>query len=1001
MQRGVTMRFFLLLAVGFIDLRTKADNFRTCQPEDFHYEFTECDEKGGRWRVSVPKPGVCEGGAPNPPTRTEDCSISCDPGWFLDLSKLECSLCPNSTYSLGGGVYFDNWTKLPSGFSSYTEALRSAFSAGRRRGDVDCGAYGWQPRGDVLASRGGQCAAVLVYTVKLVKPGAVKYTYQFTDDNIIFEFQAQDKECQSIDDGDDYKWPPITREGQWQTRTVKLKPGLNVLHWKTIGIEAGGSSRPVMIKSIQISGVAHSSECTECPAGTYSEPGASECKECEENTYAPRGSSKCLPCDPVTEYAPKGSAECLPRPPCTSRDYYEIDSPCDDKNQTRAVYKWVEPRVCRIKMEGSVRLPPSGEIKMCPPCNPGMHYTAGQGCVFCPPGEHSDGLSPCKPCPPSTAPNYGYQYQWWTAMPPRMAATCMSSDDIGCNNSEGWQVAGDHIHSGRGHADDAYLVLSLKVGGFRGREMGGRPMEVGRISFTFELSCASDCEFVFMEASSKKGVIVLKRWTGPQPRMYYNYIVTRNDSYTFSWAFQKVSWEKSYLKSSTLRMYETDMAKVFNINVTNTIDGGASSCLPCPQVSVLAADLNYETSEAAGCIPCPAGQYIENSTTECTPCPANTVVTDPLPYGPQSCLPCGVGLTAPDHLTCIVQCRLTVDNYTYDLTNISSARAVMGSTLFTSSGTKFYHMFNISLCGNTSVVCTNNVTYNMEGEVSTVASRVCRSTIVPGVEGMSGLFRVGAIATQSVSLGDHLVGVTTNPSYLNISVIKEFVQPNRTNRRDLHFYYSTPLSTRACPDGRSTTITLRCDPDQPGDGKVTLPQQCPDGTCDGCNFHFLWSSAFGCPECSESELIVVRGECKDGKQPVHYITPKTCIAPDNLPQGRTVACSTRLPFIVEVIVLSTVSMALMLCLLLFCLWKKNQRLEYKYMKLVASASSKDGMMELPPAESCALDDGEEEEVQFTQNAPRGILSKLKHNKPREGRGLLVDSLKISSKDPLT
>lgn len=33
-------------------------------------------------------------------------------------------------------------------------------------------------------------------------------------------------------------------------------------------------------------------------------------------------------------------------------------------------------------MEGSVRLPPSGEIKMCPPCNPGMHYTAGQGAVL-------------------------------------------------------------------------------------------------------------------------------------------------------------------------------------------------------------------------------------------------------------------------------------------------------------------------------------------------------------------------------------------------------------------------------------------------------------------------------------------------------------------------------------------------------------------------------------------------------------------------------------------
>lgn len=34
---------------------------------------------------------------------------------------------------------------------------------------------------------------------------------------------------------------------------------------------------------------------------------------------------------------------------------------------------------------------------------------------------------------------------------------------MGCSTSEGWQVGGDHIHSGRGHADDAYLVLSLKV----------------------------------------------------------------------------------------------------------------------------------------------------------------------------------------------------------------------------------------------------------------------------------------------------------------------------------------------------------------------------------------------------------------------------------------------------------------------------------------------------------------------------------------------------------
>lgn len=40
----------------------------------------------------------------------------------------------------------------------------------------------------------------------------------------------------------------------------------------------------------------------------------------------------------------------------------------------------------------------------------------------------------------------------------------------------------------------------------------------------------------------------------------------------------------------------------------------------------------------------------------------------------------------------------------------------------------------------------------------------------------------------------------------------------------------------------------------------------------------------------------------------------------------------------------------------------------------------DGMMELPRPESCALDDGEEEEVQFTKNPPRGILSKFRQHK---------------------
>ena len=35
------------------------------------------------------------------------------------------------------------------------------------------------------------------------------------------------------------------------------------------------------------------------------------------------------------------------------------------------------------------------------------------------------------------------------------------------------------------------------------------------------------------------------------------------------------------------------------------------------------------------------------------------------------------------------------------------------------------------------------------------------------------------------------------------------------------------------------------------------------------------------------------------------------------------------------------------------------------------------MMELPPAESCALDDGEDDDIQFAQKPRKGILNKLK------------------------
>ena len=75
--------------------------------------------------------------------------------------------------------------------------------------------------------------------------------------------------------------------------------------------------------------------------------------------------------------------------------------------------------------------------------------------------------------------------------------------DRGCSTKEGWVLSTDNMHSGKGHADDAYLVMSLKVGGFRGMEqvVNGKSVPLGSISFVFELECTSECTLFFMQVS--------------------------------------------------------------------------------------------------------------------------------------------------------------------------------------------------------------------------------------------------------------------------------------------------------------------------------------------------------------------------------------------------------------------------------------------------------------------------------------------------------------------
>ena len=86
-----------------------------------------------------------------------------------------------------------------------------------------------------------------------------------------------------------------------------------------------------------------------------------------------------------------------------------------------------------------------------------------------------------------------------------------------------------------------------------------------------------------------------------------------------------------------VRHFVNDMVKVYSINVTNALDGVASSCRACA--------LGPQNSQQAGssCVPCPVGFFIDRDTNRCQECPPNTYLAGHHAYSRDSCVACGPG----------------------------------------------------------------------------------------------------------------------------------------------------------------------------------------------------------------------------------------------------------------------------------------------------------------------------------------------------------------------
>ncbi|KAM6435769.1 endosome/lysosome-associated apoptosis and autophagy regulator family member 2 isoform 1-T1 [Liasis olivaceus] len=945
-----------------------------CQEAEYHFEYTECDSSGSRWRVAVPNPGAECSGLPDP-VKGKECTFSCASGEYLEMKNQVCSKCAEGTYSLGSGIKFDEWDDLPAGFSNVATYMDTAVGSAESKAD-SCAKSSWTPRGNYIESNRDDCTVSLIYTVHLKKSGSVIFEYQYIDNNIFFEFFIQNDQCQEMDSTSD-KWVKLTDNGEWGSYSVTLKSGTNILYWRTTGILMGSQVvKPVLVKNITIEGVAYTSECFPCKPGTFSnKPGSSMCEVCPRNTYSEKGAKECTKCPESTHYSDEGSSQCLERLPCSNKDFFQIHTPCDRDGKTQLMYKWVEPKICREDVSKAVRLPPSGERKECPPCNPGFYNNGSSFCTPCPPGMFSDGTQDCKPCPAGTEPVLGLEYKWWNVLPLNMKTSCFNVGNSKCDGMNGWEVAGDHIQSGAGGTDNDYLIVNLHVPGFKPPTSvtGAMGSELGRITFVFETTCSADCVLYFMVDINKKSTNVVESWSGAKGKQSYAHIISKNASFTFTWAFQRTN------QGQDNRKLINDVAKIYSITVTNAVDGVASSCRACA--------IGLEQS-GSSCIPCPIGHYIEKETNQCQECPSNTYLSIHQAYGEEACVPCGPGSqSTKDRSACCSDCTFSYiknnQSLTYDFSSLSRVGSLINGPSFTARGTKFFHFFNISLCGHQGekrAICADNITditlkdmvAESEDYSNVVRAFVCQSTIIPPD---SKGFRT-ALALQSNSLADVFLGATVETTLGNINIKPEMFQHSERKIPDVHFYYKSSGVTATCENGRASVVTMRCNPTKLGQGEISVPSSCPAGTCDGCIFHFLWESAEACPMCTEQDYHEIESACKKGHQETLYVwnEPKLCIKGVSLPEKKTIICET-VDFWLKVGAGVGAFTGVLLIALTCYFWKKNQKLEYKYSKLVMTANSKE--CELPAADSCAIMEGEDNEEEIVYSNKQSLLGKLK------------------------
>uniref|UniRef100_A0A915DA93 Elapor1-like galactose binding domain-containing protein n=1 Tax=Ditylenchus dipsaci TaxID=166011 RepID=A0A915DA93_9BILA len=554
---------------------------KLCDPTDFFYQYSPCDETGQRWRYAVPKSHKLQCDNVPPPIKGLNCSFSCPPGNFLDMEMQKCKTCPPGRYSLGDGVRYEQLEKMPAGFSvenfpdesdqpiqsSNDEEGSDQYETSATRPPEFCSnQVGWIVQNGELRYTPTPCISKLSISLNLVRNGYVEFFYKMPKNSrsLVAILQVRNAHCQSYGDQRNI---PVGEEG-FRIRRLHIRAGQNLVTWTVAANnrELTTLADIIYVPKIDVFGLAFTPSCSNCPAGTYSQGGAHKCESCQSNTFSHKGASKCERCGALEYSAPK-SSRCLRRPTCQNFDFYPV-RPKSCQNGSRSItYEKIQPAVC---VEGSFGASPTSKSESCGVCNAGMFRNRNGVCEHCQQqDEYSEDGITCKKCASNMVPEHGLFFTNWDVLPSEITTSCefITSDEGGqsCNVAPSWLAMGTQVQSAQTRSTGVALELNIKLalGLFNPLRMGGSTAKatldnpLGYISLDIQMDCADpSCQLYFVQEHANSSTT----------RNHFNMIAALNGTQT-----RRVL---TFMRSGSALAKDvlTDKVTIYSLNITNVGD---------------------------------------------------------------------------------------------------------------------------------------------------------------------------------------------------------------------------------------------------------------------------------------------------------------------------------------------------------------------------------------------------------------------------------------------